>query len=162
LDGSGGSPRRASIVAFDPLEGVATPSSIAGIRALLSSIEPRPGDPVPGPFAGGFLGALAYDLGVEGERQVEVARDPWSCPAIAGGIYVDFIVRDERTGDGWLVLGEEPGDRRPPLDQRRATIIDLLSREAPPPSFRTAGPLVRHTSPALHAARIERARAAIA
>ncbi len=162
LDGSGGTPCRWSIVAFDPLEGVATPASVTGIRAVLAEIERVEGDPVPGPFAGGFVGALAYDLGVEGERPVEVARDPWASPAIAGGIYLDFVVRDDRTQDGWLVLGREPGDGRPPLDERRAEIVDLLAREAPPPSFLPSGPLVRQTPPAAHAARIERARAAIA
>jgi para-aminobenzoate synthetase component 1 len=158
LDGSGGTPCRWSIVAFDPLEDVATPTSIAGIRTVLEGIERAEGDSVPGPFAGGFVGALAYDLGVAGERPVGVAADPWESPTIAGGIYFDFVVRDDRTHEGWLVLGD---DRRP-VDERRATIVDLLAREAPSPSFLPAGPLVRHTPPAVHAARIERARAAIA
>lgn len=162
IDSAGGSPRRASVVAFDPLRGVAVPDSIAPIRALLARIDSSGLDSVPGPFRGGFLGALAYDLGVEGERPIEVAPDPWSSPKVAGGIYVDFVVRDETTEEGWLVLAEDPGDGRPSVAERRKRVLDALRAEAPPPSVRASGPLVRRTPREVHGARIERAREAIA
>jgi para-aminobenzoate synthetase component 1 len=162
IDSAGGSPRRASVVAFDPLRGVAVPDSIAAIRALLARIDRSGVDSVPGPFRGGFLGALAYDLGVEGERPIEVAPDPWSSPKVAGGIYVDFVVRDETTEEGWLVLAEDPGDGRPTVAERRGRVLDALRAEAPPPRVGPAGPLVRHTPREVHGARIERARQAIA
>jgi para-aminobenzoate synthetase component 1 len=160
LDSAGGTPRRFSVVAFDPLRGFETPRDLAGIRAAVAGLKVEPGDAVPGPFHGGFLGALAYDLGVAGERPVRAPRDPWSSPRVAGGTYVDFVVRDESAGRNWLVLGEDAGDGRPA--SRRAELLALLAEPAPPPVVRPLGPLVRHTAPAVHRARIERARERIA
>ncbi len=163
LDSAGGSPRRWSLVAFDPLRGVEPPADLRGLRAMVARVRSEPGDPVPGPFQGGFLGALSYDLGPAGERPVEVAPDPWRSPRIAGGLYVDFIVRDEERGAAWLVLGDEPGDGRPGVKARRREILDLLELDAPPaPEPRPLGPLVRHTPADVHRARIESARERIA
>jgi para-aminobenzoate synthetase component 1 len=163
LDSAAGAPRRFGLVAFDPLAGAEPPAEIAGLRALLAGVRREQGDAVPGPFHGGFLGALAYDLGVAGERPLEVAPDPWRSPRVAGGVYVDFVVEDSVSGSAWLVLGDDPGDGRPALEVRRREILDLLRAPAPvatPP--RPLGPLVRHVPPAEHRARIERARALIA
>src|SRR6185295_10196778 len=70
LDSAGGSPRRWSLVAFDPLRAIATPRDVADLRSRLLDLHLEEGDLVPGPFHGGFLGAFAYDLGVAGERPV--------------------------------------------------------------------------------------------
>ncbi|MEO0996624.1 MAG: hypothetical protein AAFX58_03805, partial [Pseudomonadota bacterium] len=41
------------------------------------------GDPVPGPFAGGFIGALSYELGIAGES-LPLPPHPWSPPPVVG------------------------------------------------------------------------------
>jgi para-aminobenzoate synthetase component I len=167
LDSAGGEPKRWSIVAFDPLAGVETPRDIAGIRAAVACLELQDGDAIPGPFHAGFIGALSYDLGVAHERTIEVARDPWSTPRVVGGVYVDFIVIDERAAWTWLVLGEGELDGRASVESRRASVVAALSREpdaalSAARSRRSIGPLVRHTSAAEHGARIERVREFIA
>jgi para-aminobenzoate synthetase component 1 len=163
LDSAAGSPRRWSLVGFDPLCGAALPAGIAGLGSLLAGLRIEPGDEVPGPFHGGFLGALAYDLGVAGERPIHVPADPWNSPRIAGGLYVDFVVRDEERGASWLVLGEDPGDGRPDLATRRRELLDTIGALEPCVlEPRPTGPLVRHTPPEVHRERIERARAGIA
>ena len=145
LEGAGDAPGRWGWLCFDPLPGVATPRSL-GELAL------PPAD-VPGPFAGGFVGALSYDLGPEGERIV-LPRDPWQLPLCVGGIYTDFLVRDEQSGVSWLCVADpaREGDVR----RRLEAPAPVLARPRP------AGPLVRHTSRAEHMARVERVRADIA
>lgn len=163
LDSAGGEPRRFSLVAFDPLRGVAVPARLVELRTMLGGLRAEDADPVPGPFRGGFLGALSYDLGVAGERPTEVGPDPWRSPRIVGGLYVDFVVRDEERGAAWLVLGDDPGDGRPEVEVRRREILALLDAPAPePPAPRPIGSLERRTSAEEHGARIERARERIA
>lgn len=162
LDSAGGAPADWTWLGFDPLPEDAPPASIDGLRARLASLVPEDGDAVPGPFAGGWLGALAYDLGVAGE-DLALPDEPWGLPLVGGGLYVDFVVRDERAGRAWLVLGEEPGDGRAPVDVRRARLVEQLS--APPArelAYRPRGALRRATSSAEHRARIERLREQIA
>lgn len=152
-----------SLVAFDPLANVSTPSSIAGLRGALAKLGAGGGDAIPGPFHGGFVGALAYDLGVADERGLVLPDDPWHSPRVVGGLYVDFIVRDERLPRAWLVLHEGTLDGRPPLEQRRAEIEALIARPCATISKpRPLGPLVRHTAPAEHMRRIEDLREKIA
>ncbi len=162
LDSASGSPREWSLVAFDPLANVTTPSSIAGIRATLAGSRAGGGDPIPGPFHGGFLGALSYDLGVAGERGLRLEDDTWGSPRVVGGVYGDFVVRDEGEGRAWLVL-HECDDGRPGIERRRALIEGLLAQpclERTRP--RPIGPLVRCTSPTEHRRRIEVLRERIA
>jgi para-aminobenzoate synthetase component 1 len=138
LEGAGEEPGRWGWLAFDPLPETATP--------------PTPAD-VPGPFAGGFIGALSYDLGPEGER-IALPRDPWQLPLRVGGIYTDFLVRDEASGECWLALGDPA---------REAEVLARLEGPAPALALpRPAGPLLRHTSRAEHMARVERVREEIA
>jgi len=164
LDSAGGSPASWSWVLFDPIvitRGArARPRELADLRGLVARLEPRGGERPPGPFAGGFVGALAYDLGVAGERQ-RLPRDPHS-PPIAGGLYVDFVVIEHRARRAWLVLGEEPGDGRPPVRVRRDRFLGRLGAPPRAPLVRPLGPLVRHVSGAAFRERIERARARIA
>ena len=174
LDSAGGAPAHWSLFAFDPLRDQDAPTDWRGVRDLARSLVGR--GEAPGPFQGGFLGALAYDLGVEGE-DLDLPADPWGTPPVVGGLYTDFAFLDHRRGEAWLVLGEDPGDDRPPVEQRRAALLERLldplldplpdpltgpSREGDPPRAGGVGPLVRHVPPALHRARVERARELIA
>jgi para-aminobenzoate synthetase component 1 len=163
LDSAAGEPRRWSLVAFDPLAALGPPESVAGVRALSRSLEVAGGDDVPGPFCGGFIGALSYDLGVAGERAPAVSTDPWHSPLTIGGVYVDFVVRDERADRAWLVLGEGALDGRAPLATRREELTALLREPFPAPTRPAPlGPLVRHTSAAEHRRRVDVLREHIA
>lgn len=165
LDSAGGAPRRFSLLAWDPLP-PAAPASIVEVRAWLRQLEDRSAggfpDRYPDLFRGGFLGAFAYDLGVEGE-ELSLPSEPWAQPLVVGGLYTDFLVRDEERGSNWLVLGEDPGDGRRSVAHRRREILDALAAPhgaARPP--RAAGRLHRLVSSTVHQARIERARRFIA
>ncbi|MBI5364285.1 MAG: anthranilate synthase component I family protein [Planctomycetes bacterium] len=163
LDSAGGTPRRWSLVAFEPLALGPPPAELGSLRAFHARLEHAGGDDVPGPFHGGFLGALAYDLGVHGERALALPRDAWGTPLVIGGLYVDFLVRDETNGDGWLVLGDAPGDGRAPVRARRERVLAAL--RAPPLELvppRPLAALVRHTPPEVHMRRIGALRERIA
>lgn len=163
LDSASGEPARYSWLAFEPLDPKgAAPRDLAQLGALLGSLAQAPGDRVPGPFGGGFVGALSYDLGVRGEDQA-LPVDPWSAPPVVGGLYTDFCVLDHGEDAAWLVLGVEPGDGRAPVGQREERLRaawDRAETRTPGP-VEPAGPLVRHTPSAEHQARIESVRAAI-
>lgn len=161
LDSAAGEPCRTSLVAFDPLAVPARVDSLDGLRAFCAQLACDGGDEVPGPFAGGFVGALSYDLGAAGERPLAVAPEPFGQPPVVGGLYCDFVVRDERAGRAWLVLGEDPGDARPDVEQRAATLRAALARATSRAPL-CAGALVRHVTAAEHVRRIERVRADIA
>ncbi|MBM3976112.1 MAG: hypothetical protein FJ299_03880, partial [Planctomycetes bacterium] len=88
LDSAGGDPARFSLLAFDPLASIELSSEGAGrgawratLAALLARGRVERADAAL-PFAGGFLGALGYDLGVEGER-LALPREPWGQPLLA-------------------------------------------------------------------------------
>jgi anthranilate/para-aminobenzoate synthase component I len=80
---------------------------------------------------------------------------------VLGGLYTDFLVRDERAGESWLVLGDEPGDGRAPVAERAARLRALLARPDPARPAGAAGAAQRCVDAALHRARIERVRAHI-
>jgi anthranilate/para-aminobenzoate synthase component I len=167
FDSAAGEPSRWSVLAFDPLPGeLDAARGIAAARALLATLRRDGGDDVPGPFAGGFAGAFSYDLGVAGERALDVAPEPWGFPLAVGGLYVDFVVRDERARRSWLVLGEEPGDARPAVAERfRAAEAWIARARAPralPVRARSSVELARCTPAGEHVRRVEAARAAIA
>ena len=136
FDSASGSPCAFSLLAFDPLPPLVTNAlprnaTLGDLRACIERLERVPtsarserGEP---PFfGGGFLGALSYDLGVDGER-LDLPRDPWGLPKMVGGLYVDYLVRDHSSGETWLVLGADPGDDRPGVEERRTEILDALS-----------------------------------
>lgn len=116
---------------------------------------------MPGPFQGGFLGAISYDAGVSGE-ELGLPVEPWGQPLFLGGLYIDFLVWDHVEDAAWLVLGEEPGDGRPTVGEREAAILASLSVSLEPQPFGAAGQLERHTASAEHCSRVEAARALIA
>ncbi|MCZ6598846.1 MAG: chorismate-binding protein, partial [Planctomycetota bacterium] len=163
LDGGGGR-SRFSLLGFDPLATGSDPKNVPELRGFVGSLRRDGGDDVPffPHFMGGFLGALAYDLGVVGET-LDLPAEPWGQPLVVGGLYVDFLVRDHAVGTTWLVLGDEPGDGRPAVAERRAELFSLLQGPAPEAAEPLPlGPLVRHVSGDEHCARIERARGYIA
>jgi para-aminobenzoate synthetase component I len=150
-----------SVLAFAPLRARA-PRGLAGLRTLCARLEAHGGDRVPGPFRGGFLGALAYELGHGGERGLALPSDPWGFPALVGGLYTDFLVRDEARGRTHLVLGERPGDGRASVASRARELHARLARPLAPLACTPQGPVRRFGSRAAHARRIVRARALIA
>jgi len=160
LESARGYPSRFGVLGLDPLPPQPRESVLAP-RELLRELEDAGGDVVPGMFAGGFLGAFAYDLGVEGERAVRCASEPWGFPRVVGGLYVDFLVRDERERRTWLVLGDEPGDGRAPLAQRARELRAALAAE-PAAEELACGAVQRAVSSAEHMARVERCRRSIA
>ena len=166
VDSVAGHPRRWSLFAFDPVERLHlswedSRSFVSLLRDALSSWSSPAGDEVPGPFAGGFLGALAYDLGVHGEKQ-RLPVDPWRSPRLTGGLYVDFITIDHRSQRAWLVLGDQPGDGRPSVERRRERILERLRNPRAAAETSATGPLVRHVAGEEHRRRIEQLRARIA
>lgn len=169
LDSAGGWPRRFGLIGFDPLLSLPAPGveRAADLAPLVARLELAGGDPLPGPFHGGFIGALAYDLGAAGERPVAVAPEPWGQPLLVGGLYADFLVRDERARRTYLVLSSEPGD--PSAESRARDLLRRLAGEGPPPADpqppaepRPIGPLVRRTRGSEHRRRVQRARELIA
>jgi para-aminobenzoate synthetase component I len=161
LDSASGEPRRGSLFVFDPLDAGPLPTDVIGLRAYVGQLEPVEGDALPGPFAGGFVGALSYDMGVHGE-DLALPADPWGWPPILGGLFTDFVWVDHQTDEAWLVLGDVPGDGRPSVAERTATFWAAMDSTLADPNMRPSGPLERHTTAPDHEARIERVRDRIA
>lgn len=163
-------PGRWSLVAFDPLERLDGPDGPASLAELGDRVAPWSwtGPPPPGPFCGGFIGALSYDLGVEGER-LQLPAAAWPQPPVIGGLYRDWIAF-EHDGDGrvcaaHLVVADRQGAAEDG-EARAASVLEDLDREAAEAPARAplgapAGTL-RTTSAGAHRARVEAARALIA
>ena len=172
LDSAAPGPAEFSLLAFDPvleLDARDVPASgaqdfPAALRAFAGRLRAAGGDRLPPAvaraFRGGFLGALAYDLGVAGEV-LELPAEPWGQPLVVGGLYTDFVLRDELEGETWLVLGEQPGDGRAPVAERRAAFDALLAAPETGADARPTGALVRDVPAAEHRARIEAVRSEI-
>lgn len=167
LEGLGPGDEPWTVLAFDPLrlEEGSMPRRTSDLGAFVRRLCAEGGDEPPGPFCGGFVGALAYDLGVEGEH-LALPPDPWDQPPIVGGLYVDFVVAQPRAGRAWLVLGEEPGDGRPSLAARHAELLTAIGAAAssalPEPRFLALDELERRVPSAEHRRRIEVLRGWIA
>ena len=164
LDSAAGTPRRWSWVAFDPLEELRDYLELDELRALSSRVEfDSSGDSIPGPFAGGFLGALSYELGVYGESRAGQDTDPWDSPRVLGALYVDFFVLDHEKDEWWLVLSKNPGDGRPSVAVRREQLELELAAALPVDEEQGEElQLIRHVSVEEHCRRIEAARESIA
>jgi len=178
LDSAGGAPRRVSLVAFDPLPEALVgplPQSIAGLRTYVAALAPEGAHEVPGPFAGGFVGALAYDLGVSGEA-LALPPAAWANPLVVGGLYTDFVVVEHAPSDAdgaprapdraWLVLGDGDVGDRPNVAARRASIeralVDAPEVGAPRlPASRACGPLRRLVPAEEHLGRVRAVQAHI-
>lgn len=152
-----GWPRGASVLGFAPLE-CALPRSLPGLRACMARLVPAAGDPMPAAFHGGFLGAFAYELGAAAERGLVLPSDPWRLPRLVGGLFTDFLVRDEARGATHLVLGEDPGDGRASVAERARALHRRLAQPGGVEACVSRGSLRRLVPRAEHARRIERAR----
>jgi para-aminobenzoate synthetase component 1 len=131
------------------------------VRSLLAALVPGDEGDLPGPFHGGFLGALSYDLGVADERPLAPPPEPWGLPLVVGGIYTDFVVRDEADGRAWLVQCQARDDLEGSPERRREELVELLFSPPHAGDVRT-GALVRHVAAAEHVRRVEAIRASIA
>lgn len=174
LDSAAGWPRRFGILGIEPLAPLWGASEafrgspIEGV-ASLAKLEYGPGgDAIPGPFHGGFLGALGYDIGVQGERPLRPRPEPWGWPSWVGGLFPEFYVRDEARGvTHWVSTEVRPDtqeDHRDRVEARRRQWAFLVRGELPPGGglpFESVGELQRHVDPAEHGRRIECIRAAI-
>ena len=158
LDSAAGGPREFSLLAFDPLS-VPPPRDFDSLRSQARSLQPMAN--VPGPFQGGFIGALTYELGVCGEA-LDLPPDPWGTAPIVGGLYTDFVVFDHVRRKSWLVLGDVEGEQRADRRQRLLDITACMAEVPTGAAARGVGELVRHCPPEEHARRIEAARALIA
>ncbi len=173
LDSASGAPGRWSIVAFDPIEtlpgasgtgpGGAALSALDGLRHVLASLAWE-GELPPGPFSGGFIGALAYDLGVEGEP-LDLPDAAWPQPPIAGGIYRDWVVfelDDAAKVRGAHLVVADRADSDDDGARRAAGVLEDLRADAPGPVPQSRTTCRRHVPPAEHKERVELARALIA
>jgi para-aminobenzoate synthetase component 1 len=161
LDSAAGAPRRFSLLAWEPLEPAPASADLtsladwhAGWRLEVEPDAPRL------PFRGGFVGALAYDLGVQGE-DLELPAEPWGWPLLAGGVYGDALVWDHADEALWLLLDTSRRSDRPTWEVRRAEILEELARPAVLDAPRSAR-LERQVPGDEHVRRVECARAAIA
>lgn len=161
LDSAAGEPRRFSLLAWEPLEAVPPALDLEELGRWHGAWCLDPEVDAPGaPFRGGFLGALAYDMGVAGEG-LELPAEPWSWPLLAGGIYGDALIWDHQGGELWLLLDTTPRSDRPAWERRREVLLEELGRPAPTVHARPAR-LQRDVSTPEHVRRVEAAREAIA
>ncbi len=169
LHSGGGSPARWSVLGFDPALDLTTDreagpdappartmaAALAAIEAALARLAPAPAAPIPGPFHGGFLGALAYDLGVRGARldlPTDLPPEPFDQPLLVGGIYTDFVVWDHDADRAWLVTASA---------QRAESAAAELACPSSAPPVHLVRPFERATSPAEHRAHVDAVRASI-
>jgi para-aminobenzoate synthetase component 1 len=153
LDSAGGRPADFSWIGFDPEKLPADLNRIEDLRPLLASYATQ--GSVPGPFQGGFIGILSYDLGVHDE-DLDLPEEPWQMPKIVGGLYTRFLVFDQRHNRVFLVV-----PRSSESESEMSALEALLARPTKVMPFHV-GAQVRHTSPEAHQARIETSRQEIA
>jgi len=124
LDGPAGEPSRHAWLCVDPRATLDDARELADLERVLARYEAA-GDRPSGPFAGGFVGALAYDLGPAGEG-LALPADPWGWPPILGGVYTDFVHVDRERGTTEIVVAADRGDAA----RRRARIEAWLDADA--------------------------------
>jgi para-aminobenzoate synthetase component 1 len=155
LDSCGGRPARFDLLAFDPprrLEGL---TSIEALARELHGL--RPAGWLPGPFQGGFIGALAYELGLSGE-DLDLPAPALSLPPLVGGLYTDWLVWNRALGQLALVINRA----RPDWRARRARVLAALAAPLPAAPEAEIRDLRREVAPSLHRQRIGELTAAIA
>lgn len=161
LEGPAGAPSRHAWLCVDPLVTFDGAQDVAAVRDGLERFALAGAQRPSGPFTGGFVGALSYDLGPRGEA-LELPADPWGWPSILGGVYTDFVHTDRELGTTEIVLGERAaGD----WETRRARIEAWLDADGPSHDAgpaRAIEPAQRRTDGATFRAQVERAREDIA
>lgn len=173
LDSAGGEPARWSLLAFDPFDDFGASASSA--PRTLEELEGRLGQIHLSdssltradlwPFAGGFIGALAYELGPVGEA-LSLPAPASPAPPIVGGLYGDWILFEHGEEPRTTLFLSEGAGGAPILD-RYASLVDdlrgtpLWTGSTPSQTFRS-GSLRRTVSAEEHAGRVEAVRGRIA
>ena len=163
LHSAGGAPARFSLLGFAPREVVELAPPAAAAWAELARVLDglaawAPTERLPGPFQGGFLGALSYDLHAPGARldlPADLPAEPFAQPLVVGGIYTDFLVWEHDAERCFLVLDDD--DTRP---AREARLLAALAEECPAPRA-PGGHFRRATSAPAHRRGVEAVRAQI-
>ncbi len=136
----------------DPLEGLAT------VAREYRLAQPEDfGDPDDGPFQGGLIGHLGYDLAPTLERLPRKAPRDSRLPALRFGLYDTFVLVDHEAGSADLcavdILDEGPDSLRERLDRW------VVGLGAPPPANAvrsTLSPAVPDTSRAEYLSAVRR------
>jgi para-aminobenzoate synthetase component 1 len=169
LHSAGGKPRRFSLLGFDPVVALddcpGDALEIATFEQLRVATEVQCTGFVPGPFAGGFLGALSYDFGAANldlELPADLAPESLGQPKIIGGVFTDFVVWDHEAESISLVVNRSRTD----FETRLRTVLKELDRSAlPAPSasstFQAEPVFFRDTAAVVHEQRVEATRQAI-
>ncbi len=131
---------RFTFLASDPYRIVEAGSTDPGdpLERLREALGPpiRAEAPVPGPFAGGAIGFLSYDLGRRYETVPSIARDDLAMPDLRFGLYDVFVAFDATDAPGWIISTGAPEDgvaasRR--ARDRLAWLREILAGPKPPP-----------------------------
>lgn len=126
---------RWSIIAIDPYAVLdADESSRSGrdpwndLSGIMKSARRSRAD-VPGPFGGGAIGFLSYDLGRRFEHLPKVAQNDLSIPDLWFGLYDLYAVFDNEKREGWIVATGDPesgGKARQRAGERIRLLRNLL------------------------------------
>lgn len=117
---AGGELGRWSYLAWDPVHHIeATAEEWPRVRATLraTTAARHPGAGLP-PFAGGWIGWLAYELGRAFDRQPMASRDPLAVADVSLALYDLVVAWDHQADRAWLIstgCGADGG-----IDHRRA------------------------------------------
>jgi len=167
LHSAGGEPCRFSLLGFDPVvsfDGAPDvdspqPTTFEELESQLQRL--RTISEPPGPFQGGFLGAISYDFGAANldlALPKNLAPDPFGQPQLVGGLFTDFVVWDHREKTCHLVINRARDDCK----ARRVRLMEALSQEGVGARrFDVSGEFSRAVSPSEHVRRVEAVRAAI-
>ena len=166
LHSAGGRPARFSLLGFDPVlsldgcdeEASSPPRSFLELQALLANLQVT--GQIPGPFHGGFLGAISYDFGAANlslDLPREQQPEPFQQPSVVGGIYTDFLVWDHERATCHVVINRS----RENFEERLERLSQSLRGDAGHQTFSVCAPFRRAIPPAQHQARIEKIREAI-
>ena len=166
LHSAGGMPRRFSLLGFDPVTALDRPAGdpleITTFEQLRAVTKVHSSGPVPGPFAGGFLGALSYDFGATNldlKLPADLAPESLGQPKLVGGVFTDFVVWDHEAQSVHLVLNRS----RPDFDARLREAMTELAWDGEPTKtgFQADPVFLRDTRAAVHEQRVEATRQAI-
>jgi para-aminobenzoate synthetase component 1 len=146
LIGSGGhADARYSILAALPREEVVVPAGARepGVRPFerLGTLvaETRVDAAPPGPFPGGVIALLGYDLRIDTERLPDRHPPDWGCPDLLARVFDAAIVCDRREGGVELVRLVDPADAA--FTRRAAAAAEALADAALSTRAAAEGPI---------------------